>query len=184
MDSIIIDYEPVLSLDKPLKHTELYSKDTIKHWVIYDPDTGVFYWKKKPSRRVMAGSVAGSLSRDLGYISMMLHKQSYLAHRMAFVYMNGRLPIGLVDHINGIRSDNRWINLREATNSINQQNKKQANTNSTTGSLGVTKSGKGFRAIVGFNNKNYYSPNYNTLVEASAAYFAMKKLLHKGYIEL
>lgn len=184
MDNIIISYEPVLSLDKPLKHTELYSIDSIKDWVTYDPDTGVFHWKKKPSRRVVVGSVAGSLSRQLGYISMMLHKQSYLAHRMAFVYMTGKLPIGLVDHINGIRSDNRWINLRDATNSINQQNQKQARANCETGALGVTKSGRGFRATVGFNDKNYYSPTFNTIVEASAAYFAMKKLLHKGYIEI
>jgi hypothetical protein len=183
MDNVIIGYEPTLSPDKQLKHLELYSGETIKEWVSYDPETGIFNWIKKPSPRVRIFAAAGSLDKKLGYVSIMLDRQSYLAHRMAFVYMTGKLPMGLVDHINGIRSDNRWINLRDATHSINQQNQKLPRSNCKSGALGVTKNGKGFRATVGFKDKNYYSPTFNTLLEASAAYFAMKKLLHKGFVE-
>jgi hypothetical protein len=44
------------------------------------------------------------------------------AHRLAFALVEGRWP-KLVDHINGSGSDNRWSNLREATNSANGLNR-------------------------------------------------------------
>jgi hypothetical protein len=91
--------------------------------------------------------------------------------------------LNLVDHINGVKLDNRWCNLRDATYAMNSHNLQKANSKSITGILGVQKTGRGFCAIVGLNNKSYYSPTYDTEIEAKAAYLAMKKILHIGFVD-
>lgn len=47
----------------------------------------------------------------------------YLAHRLAFLYMTGAFPTNQVDHINRVRNDNRFINLREVLPSDNSKNR-------------------------------------------------------------
>lgn len=71
--------------------------------------------------RHAVGSVSGSLHAD-GYIYIGINKRLYLAHRLAYLYVNGKWPDAEVDHKNGNRSDNRWVNLRDADTSQNRRN--------------------------------------------------------------
>ncbi|WLW40698.1 H-N-H-endonuclease [Escherichia phage Bf23] len=106
--------------------------ERLKELLNYDPDTGIFTNKISRGRGGKAGAVAGYLRKD-GYITIKIDKVDYLAHRLAFLYMTGSIP-DLVDHINRIRSDNRWKNLRESTSQINNRN---CTASSKSGYLGV-----------------------------------------------
>ena len=77
----------------------------------------------------------GSLSGG-GYITIGIDRRLLYAHRLAFLYMTGGLPKEDVDHINRVRSDNRWPNLRAATRSENLRNTTARSGSS--GRLGVT----------------------------------------------
>jgi hypothetical protein len=67
------------------------------------------------------GSIAGSLHKD-GYVYIGIDGRLYLAHRLAVLYVTGEWPEQEVDHKNGVRDDNRWRNLRDASSAQNRRN--------------------------------------------------------------
>lgn len=98
----------------------MLTQEELKQKLIYDPETGIFTWIPRP-RSFRRNYVAGGQMLN-GYITIGVGKP-YLAHRLAFLYMTGQFPTNQVDHINRIRNDNRWCNLRDATSSENSFNK-------------------------------------------------------------
>ena len=74
----------------------------------YDPDTGVFTRKVRTASSVKVGDVAGSLNGK-GYIRIRVDGRLYFAHRLAWLYVHGEWPVDQVDHINGIKNDNRIV---------------------------------------------------------------------------
>ena len=100
----------------------------------YDQDTGVFTWLTTLSNRACAGREAGSIKSN-GYLSICINKRLFHAHRLAFLYMEGSMPIADTDHINGIRNDNRWCNLRRVSHAENCRNmgRKRINSSGVTG---------------------------------------------------
>jgi hypothetical protein len=93
----------------------------LKTLLDYCPDTGVFTWKVNKPPRAKAGEVAG-YNNGSGYIKVSIHGVACYAHRLAFIWMNGESP-NVVDHINGVRHDNRWVNLRSVQQKQNCSNK-------------------------------------------------------------
>src|ERR1043166_2099295 len=89
----------------------------------YDAETGEFRWEKRMSRSVRAGDVAGVTDRD-GYRRITIAGRIYPAHRLAWLYMTGTWCSVLVDHRDGDPSNNRWDNLRRATVSQNNANRR------------------------------------------------------------
>lgn len=81
-----------------------------------------------------AGQIAGS-PHNCGYLQICIDRKKYLIHRLIFVYVYGRWPTQ-IDHVNGVRSDNRIENLRECTYTQNHGNK-GLNRNNTSGFKGV-----------------------------------------------
>ena len=102
----------------------------------YDPETGYFTWLKARTNRVKVGGKVGAISN--GYLDTSIDGKRYKLHRLAYLYMTGKLPVNQIDHINGIKTDNRWVNLREVTNKENQKNTKRPKNNKT-GLIGVSK---------------------------------------------
>ena len=157
----------------------MLTQDRLQELLNYDPDSGLFTWLKSISRRVKAGEVAGGLSTG-GYIRIRIDGKKYKAHRLAWLYTLGNWPSDYIDHINGIRNDNRIVNLREATNAENKQNQRVANVNNKTGLLGVSfhrKSGK-FIARITVNGIRIGIGNFDNAEEAHQAYLRKKQELH------
>lgn len=101
----------------------------------YDPETGIFTWKTRIAMRSVVGTVAGRINSN-GYRRITIFRQSYQAHRLAIAYIEGAFPPCHVDHINGNRLDNRYVNLRHATPEDNQQNRALGRNNAS-GYVGV-----------------------------------------------
>ena len=90
------------------------------------------------------------------------------AHRLAWLYVTGAWPTKDIDHINGVRDDNRWENLREASASENGMNKRHLTANNTSGVTGVywSKAAKKWQAFIKRNGVAQYLGIYNTKDEA------------------
>lgn len=126
----------------------------------YDPDTGIFTWRHRPDSHFTssraakscnsrwAGTIAG-YKMGLGYILLGVDGKRFYAHRLAFLYMTGKFPKE-IDHANGIKSDNRWINLAEASHQENMRNRKVSKNNNS-GLHGVSYSNRDgvWRAVIG-----------------------------------
>jgi hypothetical protein len=94
----------------------------LKEVLNYDPETGIFT-RLNSGHGVSCGDIAGTFDDD-GYVNIKIDGKSHRAHRLAFMWMAGSFPPDEVDHINRIRDDNRWCNLRNVTHRENCQNSK------------------------------------------------------------
>jgi len=94
----------------------------IREVLNYDPYTGIFTRKKKTGCKGVVGRPVGNLKAH-GYISIQIDGHRDYAHRLAWVHMTGRWPKE-IDHINGVRLDNRWKNLRLANRTQNNANRR------------------------------------------------------------
>lgn len=147
----------------------------------YDPDTGLFTRLKTPKNTtIKVGDVAGFLSKA-GYRIIKIDLKAYKAHRLAWLYMTGAFPSEETDHINGIKSDNQFINLREASHSLNAQNYVKPNADNKCGFLGVTKRASGkFVAQIRLMGEMRNLGQCDTPEEAHEVYLKAKRLLHPG----
>ena len=103
----------------------------------YDKDTGEFYWRVQRGRAIKPGSVVKGTVGNHGYKVIKVDGKLILAHRLAWALSFGSLPEHQIDHINNNKTDNRLCNLRKATASENQWNKRRQ-TNNSTGFKGVS----------------------------------------------
>lgn len=134
----------------------------------YSPQTGLFFrcfkghGNVKPYQKVMT-----SPDKD-GYYRMQYDRKTYKLHRVAYFIMTGKWPDKgkQIDHINGIRNDNRWINIRAVSPRINEQNKKRSNL------IGACKKRGIFECYAKDPNKGKrkYLGRFKTEIEAHTAY--------------
>lgn len=152
--------------------------DRLRDLLAYDPDTGLFTWRRSRGC-VKVGAIAGT-DNGRGYLKFALDKVHHFAHRLAFLYMTGRWPEGEVDHINRIKTDNRWTNLRDVTKSVNQQNRSLVKSRGTSKLRGVCwyKRTNKWKAQINDNGKKIGLGYFHSEQEAYSAYIAAKKLLH------
>lgn len=112
-------------------------RDRLHELFDYNPNTGIFIRKIDAARRkkARAGQIAGCPMVKSGYLRIMVDGKSYLAHRLAMIYMGFDID-GKIDHINGVVTDNRIENLRVVTHTENARNAKRHITNKS-GVMGV-----------------------------------------------
>jgi hypothetical protein len=112
----------------------------------------------------------------------MINDKSHQAHRLAWIYMTGHSPKNQIDHIDGVRFNNAWVNLREATNKQNQENRALSLTN-VSGYRGVCwkKSLQKWSARVGHHGKRLHIGYFDTPEEAGKAAAAKRAELFTHY---
>lgn len=144
----------------------------------YDPETGELRWKVPSCNSVKAGNVAGALAPD-GYRCIKLGPKIFGAHRLAWFIVHGEWPDGEIDHINGIRDDNRIANLRDISRQGNVHNRRKSW--SASGYLGVSRNHGRWRASISVNGRTITIGNFGTPEEAHAAYLEAKRRLHPTF---
>jgi hypothetical protein len=149
--------------------------DYLRQRLRYEPETGKLYWlasenmpKSWQARwvgREAFTSVEGRGSYKRGSIDCVLFK----AHRVAWALHYGEWPTEEVDHINGVRDDNRIVNLRVVSSQGNRRNTKRRSDN-TSGVCGVYRKGKSkWRALIVVDGKQKYLGCFGTPEEAAKA---------------
>lgn len=148
------------------------TQSQLKEHLCYDPDTGVFTRLVATTNCIQVGEAAGCHDGE-GYRLINVRGYLYKAHRLAWLYVNGVWPEGMVDHENGVRDDNRLCNLRLATPGESQRNRGTPKHN-TSGYKGVSwhKWSQRWRAQIGSNGRSIDLGRFDTPEEARQAYEA------------
>ncbi|MFY3310918.1 HNH endonuclease signature motif containing protein [Achromobacter ruhlandii] len=154
------------------------TQERLKQVLHYDPLTGKFMWMshRKNSR---IGTEAGYSDRTKR-IKILVDGSQYFAHRLAWLYVHGSWPSGVIDHIDGNPGNNVLSNLRDVSVAINSQNRRHPRSESKTGVLGVFKKNGHFFASISVNDKTRHLGVFETVEEAHAAYVKAKRILHPG----
>jgi len=160
----------------------IHTQSQLKELLNYDPNSGVLTWKVS-RRRTKAGAIAGSLRRN-GYVELCISGKMYQAHRLAWLCMTGDWPEKSfdIDHIDMVRSNNSWNNLRLATRSQNKNNSPKHRDN-TSGYKGVyfEKSSGKWKAQIMVNYKNKNLGRFPTKQDAYAAYCIAAPIYHHEF---
>jgi hypothetical protein len=153
----------------------------LREVVSYDPSTGVFTRLVRTAQRHQVGDRA-DLPCGGGYRRIAIDSIKIQAHRAAWLYVHGEFPSGQIDHINGVRDDNRLANLRDVTPAINSQNQRGPRRDNKSGFLGVVwfAPTSQWRARIHFKGKGRHLGLYPTAEEAHRAYLSEKRKLHEG----
>jgi hypothetical protein len=164
-----------------MEHIPVITQQRLKEVLQYDPETGIFIWLISPSQKIKVGSKAGT-NRATGYRQIMVDGNLYLSHRLAWFYMTGEWPTRFIDHINGVRNDNRFSNLREATPKQSSYNRGN-NKNNTSGFRGVCwhSLAQKWWARLYADGKPIHSSLHNSKEEAYTEYCNAVEKYHKDY---
>lgn len=147
----------------------------------YEPDTGRFYWRKRSKGLALQrGDLRAGCMRHDGYNIIRVHRIAYLAHRLAWLAVYGRWPEHDIDHINGVRGDDRIANLRDVPRRINLENQRKARPRNRAGMLGVTFASGRYMARIQVNQRQILLGCFGTAKEAHAEYLKAKRKLHEG----
>ena len=153
----------------PIKIKNITDKEKIllREKISYDRLTGEFRWvDHEPTRNKKP---FGGIN-FYGYKRVFIKKKQYLLHRVAWFLSFGEYPEKEIDHINGIRTDNRLSNLRLSTRSENMRNTSRGNKN---GFVGITKLKTCNRWLVSINTKKRtkrYVGSFECEFKAAMAY--------------
>jgi len=154
---------------------EVIDQETVKKLFHYDAESGMLIWRFGNGRNVKPWQEVKAKNGN-GYYTAKIHGKSYLAHRLAWLYVHGSFPNKYIDHKNRIRNDNRLCNLRDVNTTDNAQNISLPNHNKS-GYIGVSwiKSHNCWTVYVKVNKKNKWLGYYKNLDDAVAARKAGEK---------
>ena len=167
-------FNPSAPKDLP---TQQYLQECFRH----DEETGKLYWRFRPEHHFknLVGSERSSryFNKEVGssnstrYLTVILDDKRYRLHRIIWKMYYGVEPPNIIDHINGVRNDNRICNLRGVNLSQNNINRSKLGENNTTGYVGVTYSKKtdSYLASIQHYGKNIIIGRYKYLEEAAYA---------------
>lgn len=142
--------------DKPgFTDNAFVDADFVRHLLHYDPLTGVWSWMNPlPRSKMKRGDVAGRIMSN-GRRQIRVAGCFFYSSRLAWLYMTGKWPEDQIDHKNRIKDDDRWENLREASQSQNSFNRDWCE---ASGDMrGILTHGNKFRVDIGGNYLGLYN---------------------------
>lgn len=153
----------------------LPSIDYLHKRLRYEPETGKLFWRDceempKKWRTRYAGNEAFTSANGHGYRKGSIYGVMFQAHRVIWAIHYGEWPSDQIDHINGVRNDNRISNLRVVTNQENGRNSSMRSDN-TSGVCGVCwhkASGK-WHAHIMVDGRSKHLGLFPTIAAAAAA---------------
>lgn len=156
----------------------------IRDCINLNKDTGELTWKYRVNNAVEVGRPIGT-AHNKGYKFFRLNKTFYFNHRVVWYLAYGGWPKGEIDHINGIKDDNRLINLRDVTHRQNMLNKKSEQV-STSNYKGVHwhKNNKKWRATLWNGSSKIHLGVFNCEMSAALAYDHAAKEVFGDYARL
>ena len=165
------------------KASRTISQEALKEVLHYDPDTGLFRYIKSITRKTPVGKIPTATTGN-GYLAVYINGQQLRQHRLAWLYVYGEMP-EQIDHINGIRTDNRIANLRPANTSLNNMNRKiQANNRSGFKGVAFKEKTRRYAAAISRGKVRRHLGYFDTPQEAHAAYAKAAKELHGEFAKL
>lgn len=146
----------------------ILTQERLKQVLRYDSETGQFSWLMNCGSRARQGGIAGC--NDLRYRKIRIDGVNYMAHVLAWVYIQGSFPDFEIDHIDGDGFNNRMSNLRPATRKQNMENTSLFSCN-TSGYRGVTwyKKNQKWGATAFHNGKRHFAGLFDAPEQASIA---------------
>ena len=161
-----------------------FSISELRRLIGYDPHTGRLEWLERMSQNVKPSMAALAAKKSSGHCHGFVKGVPLQAHRVAWALHYGEWPEGFIDHINGIRDDNRISNLRVVCARDNAKNRRPNKGKASRLPHGVSKKGNGkFFAQIQEGNINHHLGYFETPDEASGAYTKARELLgfHKNH---
>jgi len=163
------------------------SAQRVREVLAYDPETGDLIWRKRLGPMCNLDGPAGCVKKD-GYRKITIDGVICNASQVAWLHYHGRPAPGLLDHKNGIRSDNRIANLRPATHSENSRNV-GVRSNNSTGLKGASKfynpyNRAKFRSSITVNKKRIFLGLFMTAEEAHEAYCRAAREMHGEFFRI
>lgn len=158
----------------------MITRKELQEMCVYDATSGELRWKYTRNSRALKGKRVGCLDKH-GYLVTLIGKKNYLVHRLVWLFIYGRLP-KIVDHINGIKDDNRLSNLRSCTVQQSAKNK-GIFANNKTGYKGVsicTRSQR-YQVTCRVNGIKKWLGYFDDVLLAAAAYQAYAKQQHAEF---
>jgi hypothetical protein len=148
----------------------IFTADDLRKFLDYNRETGVFTWREARGGAVGCGATAGAHD-GRGYIQIKIQGRNYRAHRLAWLHVHGEWPSAQIDHANGNKADNRISNLRLATRSQNNANKRRLS-NNTSGAKGVSWKGSArkWQAQIRVDGRLSHLGYFGSIYDAANAY--------------
>lgn len=149
---------------------------------VFTYSDGDLFWKIRKGYSIKIGEKAGRTTKK-GYWRVSLNCSDYLCHRLVWIMHNGKIPNGMqIDHINGIKWDNRIENLRLANNSQNKNNL-NLRKNNKSGHKGVSwkQANKKWQVSIMVNGKNKYIGIFSEKKDAINSYVENSIKYHKKF---
>jgi hypothetical protein len=151
-----------MTAPKPLQWTQ----SELRALFDYDPESGILTWKVGKRTGYAVGSVGKA-----GYLYVKIaNVRNVRVHRVIWKWMTGEDPTLDVDHIDRVRTNNRWKNLRTLTRAQNCRN--------TPGTRVTLHKASGLYVTrMRYNGRTISLGYYRTETEAQAAYTGVVKFL-------
>lgn len=176
-------------MNRPAHHAPAHEPvqiETLRCLLDYYPENGDLVWKPRSpgmftggkqsaeqNCAIWNGRYAGKIATSIGnrgYCRVKIFDRDYQSHRVIWAFVHGQWPINDIDHINGIRTDNRIVNLRAVTRSENNCNQR-CGVRNTSGVIGVSwdKGTNKWRAQIAINRRGYHLGLFRSLGDAITA---------------